>query len=77
MTTKPDVTNAQRADWARKALMTHKAIVGNMAAEPITEEDLSDILCDLMHFADLFQIDFQAAAENAISNHLAETEEAA
>lgn len=68
-----DVTNADRAEWANTALSAFVNEVG----ENDDHTDLKDLLCNLMHWADRQEVDFEAALEGARFHYRAEIEEAA
>ena len=64
------VTNLDRAEWAAAALRHFQCITG-------TEYDdaLTDLICDLMHWSDREDIDFQSALDTARMHYEAECEE--
>lgn len=70
-----EMTNDRRADRARYAV---DAYVGRDTAEYVHEEDttkLGDLLCDLMHWADMMGVDFDYALDNGRGNYDAEIDE--
>jgi hypothetical protein len=64
------VTNLDRAEWAAAALRHFQCSTG-------TEYDdaLTDLLCDLVHWSDREDIDFQNALDTARMHYEAECEE--
>ena len=60
-------TNRDRATWARNALESFRR-----ETHCDYEDSLSDILCDLMHFAGLYGFDFEAALIRARRHHQTE-----
>jgi hypothetical protein len=64
------VTNLDRAEWAAAALRHFQCITG-------TEYDdaLTDLLCDLKHWSDREDIDFQNTLDTAHMHYEAECEE--
>jgi hypothetical protein len=67
----PDGKNDDRASWAGKAIKAFQAETGTD-----DEDALSDLLADLMHWADRNNYDFEAAVERARGHYEAETGEA-
>jgi len=66
--------NQERADWAKRALITFAADTGlDMEEEP--ETAISDLLADLMHLARQMGLDWDQAMETATMNYDAEVEE--
>jgi hypothetical protein len=66
----PDGINDKRADWAAAAVISFMRTTGT------DEEDaLSDLLADLMHWADRANYDFDAAFHRARDHYEAETAE--
>lgn len=61
----PDGMNGERARFAGVAL---EHVCGTDR-----EDSLSDLLCDLMHWADRNDLDFQNELERAIRNYHSET----
>jgi hypothetical protein len=49
-------TNVDRASWANKAVLAFMAETGTDY-----DDSLGDLLCDLMHWTDSAQFDFEAA----------------
>jgi len=64
-------TNRNRATWARKALESLRR-----ETKCDYEDGVTDLLCDLMHFADLYGFDFGASLSRARRHHQRETYEA-
>jgi hypothetical protein len=64
----PDNMNDQRADWAAAALSHFGSITGTNY-----EDSLGDLLCDLMHWSDRSDFDFEAALCRARIHYEAET----
>jgi hypothetical protein len=74
MTTKPlppdpEGMNADRAEWAAAALRHFRCSTGTDY-----EDALGDLLCDLMHWSDRSNFDFELALDRARGNYQAETE---
>jgi hypothetical protein len=63
-------TNLQRAVWADNAIRTFRRETGCDH-----EDSLGDLLCDLLHWADAKNFDFEAALFRARGHHEAEVEE--
>ncbi|MFZ0210681.1 MAG: hypothetical protein WAL59_32035 [Roseiarcus sp.] len=63
-------SNLDRAAWADAALHVFRTKTG---CDP--EDSLGDLLCDLMHWADKSNFDFDAALFRARDHYLAEIEE--
>jgi NTP pyrophosphatase (non-canonical NTP hydrolase) len=57
-------TNHDRAAWASNALESFRR-----ETQCDYEDSLSDLLCDLMHFANLYDCDFEAALMRARRHH--------
>ena len=72
-------TNKTRAEWASVGLEAFHSAVGDslteLEADP--ESVMSDLICDLMHFAVERGLDFEHALESARMNYEAEEEELA
>lgn len=64
-----DVTNDDRARWAKRALHTFSCETGS----GMGEEGLHDLLCDLGHYAESIGIDFPVAMERAAETWVEET----
>jgi hypothetical protein len=64
----PENMNADRAKWAATALRAFRKATGADA-----EEALGDLLCDLMHWSDRNNFDFDAALDRARMHYEAET----
>lgn len=65
-----DITNKQRAEWAAHGVQEYaegKEGRGGLYDEP--EQVLTDLLCDLRHYADLNAIDFETCHQRAVSHH--------
>ena len=71
MTIWTEPTNSDRAAWAEKALLTFCCQTGTDY-----EDALGDLLCDLMHWADENEIDFNSALDGAREHHAFEVREA-
>jgi len=67
------ITNEERAAWAAHALLQY-AIGKEGREEPYdeTEAILSDLLCDLRHYADRHSIDFKTCLDRAEMHYDAE-----
>jgi hypothetical protein len=65
------ITNANRTEWAGRALEHFRSLTGTDR-----EDSLGDLLCDLMHWSDASNFDFDAALCRARSHHGAEIPEA-
>lgn len=69
----PDGLNDDRAEWAGEAV---EAFAGAVYATRTTESDatiLSDLLCNLRHWADRNAVDFDTALVQAICHYADET----
>jgi hypothetical protein len=64
----PDKLNADRAQWAGAALEEFRRATGSDY-----EDALGDLLCDLMHWSDRNNFDFDAALCRAQGHYKAET----
>jgi hypothetical protein len=64
------VSNLDLAEWAAAALRHFQCVTGTEH-----EDALSDLLCDLMHWSDREDIDFQNALDTARMHYEAECEE--
>jgi hypothetical protein len=64
------ITNLDRANWADKAIMAFRE-----ETYCDHDESLGDLLCDLMHWADATNFDFDAALDRARGNYEAELAE--
>lgn len=64
----PDGKNDERAEWAAAALRHFQCTTGTDF-----EDALSDLLCDLMHWCDRNNFDFEAALCRAQGHYTAET----
>jgi hypothetical protein len=64
----PDDSNDDRASWAGRALHLFTEITGTDL-----EDALSDLLCDLMHWADRKDECFRSSLERARCNYAEET----
>jgi hypothetical protein len=64
----PEHMNDDRAKWAQAALRAFRKATG--ADE---EEALGDLLCDLLHWSDRGNFDFEAALDRARMHYEAET----
>lgn len=64
------VTNLDRANWADKAVHAFRE---QTACD--YEDSLGDLLCDLMHWADARNFDFDAALDRARCNYQEEHDE--
>jgi len=64
----PEQTNADRAEWAAAALRHFQCTTGCDY-----EDSLGDLLCDLIHWSDRSNFDFEAALLRARGHHAAET----
>lgn len=65
----PENMNEDRAAWAACALRHFQRVTGTD-----DEDALSDLLCDLMHWSDRNDLDFEAALARAAMHYEAETE---
>lgn len=70
------VTNADRANWAEVGLVAFSRTVyaDGYAAEPI-EEIVSDFMCDLFHFCDKRELDWDKLNDRAAATYLEEKKE--
>jgi hypothetical protein len=64
----PENMNGERAGWAERALRHYLDITGTDY-----EDALGDLLCDLMHWSDRNNFDFEAALFRARMHYEAET----
>jgi hypothetical protein len=64
----PEKTNTSRAAWAGAALRHFRCITG-----ADHEDALGDLLCDLMHWSDRNNYDFDLALSRAHGHYEAET----
>lgn len=64
----PENMNDDRAEWAASALRHFQCTTG-----ADYEDALGDLLCDLMHWADRNNFDFEAALFRARGHYEAET----
>jgi len=64
----PENMNAARSEWAAAALREFQRITGTDH-----EDSLGDLLCDLMHWSDRNNFDFDAALCRAQWHYEAET----
>ena len=65
----PEGKNDDRAEWAGDALGLFRRMTG-----ADHEDALGDLLCDLMHWSDRANFDFEAALFRAQGHYQAETE---
>jgi hypothetical protein len=71
MTLMREPTNFDRAAWAAEALSAFRRRTGTDY-----DDALCDLLCDLMHWADEHNFEFDAVLDRARFHYLAEVEEA-
>jgi hypothetical protein len=64
------ITNLDRANWADKAILAFREQTGCDL-----DDSLGDLLCDLMHWADARNFDFDAALDRARQHYEAECDE--
>lgn len=64
-------TNTDRAEWAEIAILAFEAEVRGDR-----EDSLTDLLCDLMHWADRNNMNFQTELRKAAGNYAEELQEA-
>jgi hypothetical protein len=64
----PEARNDDRAEWAGAALRHFQRITGTE-----DEDSLGDLLCDLMHWSDRNNYDFECALFRAVGHYKAET----
>jgi hypothetical protein len=64
----PEDMNTDRAAWAAAALQEFQRITGTD-----DEDSVADLLCDLMHWCDRDDVDFDAALSSARMHYEAET----
>ena len=64
----PEKMNGDRAEWAGAALRHFQCSTGTEY-----EDSLGDLLCDLMHWCDRNNFDFEAALFRAQGHYAAET----
>ena len=62
--------NKKRAGWAAEAIDTFQE-----TTQTDDEDRMSDLLCDLMHYADQNDIDFERELHRARHHHNVEIEE--
>ena len=67
-----DPTNYDRAEWASLAVKDHACRTNSQDEDAQTK--LSDLLCNLRHFADVIGIDWDSAIERASMHYEAEAE---
>lgn len=65
----PEGKNDDRAKWAAAALRRFRCMTGTDHADA-----LGDLLCDLMHWSDRNNFDFELALDRARGHYQAETE---
>jgi hypothetical protein len=65
----PEGKNDDRAEWAAAALRQFQRTTGTDY-----EDALGDLLCDLMHWSDRHNFDFELALDRARGHYQAETE---
>jgi hypothetical protein len=71
-----ETTNKDRAEWGGMALLEYAIAKGsNGGLYDPPETVLTDLLCDLMHYAELKEIDFAACLERARMHYDAEKAE--
>lgn len=68
----PEGKNEDRALWAQSALSIY-AVKTGQSMKTDKPEIFSDLLADLMHYADRNGIDFNEAFKSALGNYRAET----
>ena len=71
-----DITNEQRAGWAAHGVLQYAT--GKEGGEELYEDPetvLTDLLCDLRHYADRESIDFKTCLDRAETHYDAEIEE--
>jgi len=64
------ITNLQRATWAEKAILAFREQTGCEHTD-----SLGDLLCDLMHWADASNFDFDFALDRARQHYEEECDE--
>jgi hypothetical protein len=64
----PDGQNDDRAEWAASALRQFQCATGTDY-----EDALGDLLCDLMHWSDRHNFDFELALDRARGHYREET----
>jgi hypothetical protein len=64
----PEGMNDARASWAGAAIYVFTRITGTDI-----EDNLGDLLCDLMHWSDRHNFDFQIALDRAHCHYVEET----
>ena len=65
----PEGQNADRAEWAHRAILTFEDATGTER-----EDALADLLCDLMHWADVYGQDFDRELSRATDYYSEETD---
>jgi hypothetical protein len=71
---RPETTNADRARWALAAFIAYAA---SHRCDEDDQTTLADLLCDLLHFADANDLDFDSAMGRAERSYHEEVAEAA
>jgi hypothetical protein len=66
-------TNRNRADWASIAIDAYASAVNAADEEP--ELNVSDLLCDLMHYCNVEQIDWHRCVARAQDHYREEVAE--
>jgi len=65
-----DITNKQRAQWAAHGVLEYaEGKEGRGGLYDDTDQVLTDLLCDLRHYAELNSIDFDTCNRRAASHH--------
>ena len=72
-----DITNTQRAAWARTAIEAYAAAKEGRADYDDTATVIRDFLCDLMHYAQRQVVAFAACVDRAALHYDAERREEA
>tara|TARA_R110000868_G_scaffold408587_1_gene691980 strand:+ start:1900 stop:2103 length:204 start_codon:yes stop_codon:yes gene_type:complete len=65
------MTNSQRAEYAFRALKKHAASTGSEGED--TDTQITDLLCNLMHLAEEYAVDFKMCVESAQTHFDAES----
>ena len=65
----PEGTNTDRAEWAHRAILAFEGATGTDR-----EDALADLLCDLMHWANVYGQDFERELSRATDSYAEETQ---
>lgn len=65
----PEGQNDERAEWAHRAILAFEGATGTDR-----EDALADLLCDLMHWANVYGQDFERELSRATDSYSEETQ---